>query len=44
MYKLYETGVSNKKLLKELLLGVSRTVEELLKELVALIAILDLIK
>ena len=44
MYKLYETGASNEKLLKELLPDVSRTIKELLKESAALVAILDLIK
>ena len=44
MYKLYENNSNNKKLLKELLLAILRSIKKLLKELIVLIIISNLIK
>ena len=44
IYELYENNTSDKKLLKELLLNISRAIEKLLKELINLITISKLIR
>ena len=44
IYELYKIDIDNKKLLKELLLNISRSIEKLLKELIVFVIILNLIK
>ena len=44
IYELYKINIDNKKLLKELLSNISRTIEKSLKELTALIITLNLIR
>ena len=44
IYELYKINIDNKKLLKELLSNISRTIEKSLKELIALIITLNLIR
>ena len=43
MYNLYKTGVDNEKLLKKLLLDVSRSTKKLLKESITFVIILEFI-